>query len=71
MARMRVISMGQWGDGGIQVNYQMVPVPSGGRYEVNYTEMAMPDNATEFARLMDNRMYEQYDVEGTKVTPAP
>ena len=66
MARMRVISIGQWGDGGIQVNCQMVPVPSGGRYEVNHTEMSMPDNAVEFDRLMAIRMYEKYDIEGTK-----
>ena len=68
MARMRVISMGQWGEGGIQVNYQMVPGTGGGRYEVNHTEMALPDSATEFARLMAIRMYDEYDIEGTKVT---
>ena len=69
MARMRVISMGQWGEGGIQVNFQMIPVPDGGRYEVSHTEMALPDNTKEFERLMDVRMYDLYDIEGTKVTP--
>lgn len=68
MARMRVISIGQWGENGIQVNFQMIPVPSGGRYEVTHTEMALPDSTTEFARLMAIRMYDEYDIEGTKVT---
>ena len=67
MARMRVISMGQWGESGIQVNFQMIPVPDGGRYEVSHTEMALPDNEREFARLMAIRMYDEFDIEGTQV----
>lgn len=67
MARMRVISMGQWGENGIQVNFQMIPTPSGGRYEVNHTEMALPDNEREFARLMAIKMYDEFDIAGTKV----
>ena len=69
MARMRVISIGQWGEGGIQVNFQMIPTPSGGRYEVSHTEMALPDNAREFARLMSVNLYDEFDVDAEKVTP--
>lgn len=70
MARMRAISMTVWGEDGIQVSFQMVPNIGSGRFEVNHTEMALPDNKTEFARLLAIRLYEQFDISLDKV-PTP
>ena len=66
MARMRVVSLNMWGDGGIQVGFQLFPQPERA-YEVNHTEMATPDNATEFTRLMSVNLYDEFDIEGTPV----
>ena len=68
MARMRVVSMQRWGDGGIQVQFELVPPGEG--VAVNHVEMAIPDNFKEFSRLMDMRMYEEYDVDSEKVVTA-
>ena len=68
MARMRVVSMNRWGDGGIQVNFELVPPGEG--MAVSHVEMATPDNFKEFSRLMDMRMYEEYDVDSEKVVTA-
>ncbi|KKL07139.1 hypothetical protein LCGC14_2231790 [marine sediment metagenome] len=64
MARMRVIAVNMWGEGGVQVNYQLVPLKERA-YEVTFTEMAMPENAEEFARLMAIRLYEEFDVKAS------
>ncbi len=68
MARMRVVSMNKWGDGGIQVNFELVSPGEG--MAVNHTEMAIPDNFKEFSRLMDMRMYEEFDIDSMKVVTA-
>ena len=68
MARMRVVSMNKWGEGGIQVNFELIPLGEG--MAVNHVEMAIPDNFKEFSRLMDMRMYEEYDVDSEKVVTA-
>ena len=71
MARMRVISINRWGNDGIQVNFELVPlVPPVDGVQVTYTKMALPTNAEEFSRLMDMRMYEEYDVDSEKVVTA-
>ena len=65
MARMRVVSLNRWGDGGIQVSFEMVsPVPEAA---TNHTEMAMPENKSEFSRLMAIKLYDEYDIDGKKV----
>ena len=68
MARMRVVSMNMWGDGGIQVGFQLLPQPERA-YEVTHTEMAIPDNPTEFSRLMSVNLYDEFDVDAEKVAP--
>jgi hypothetical protein len=62
---MMVVSINRWGTGGIQVNFELV-LPGEGM-AVNHTEMAIPDNLTEFNRLMDMRLYEKYDIDSEKV----
>ena len=66
MARMRAISVNMWGDGGIQVGFQLIPKPERG-YEVTHTEMALPDNATEFDRLVAVNLYDEFDIDAEKV----
>ena len=67
MARMRVASINKWGEGGIQVNFELIPLGEG--MAVSYTKMATPDNAGEFSRLMNTKLYDEFDVEAEKVTP--
>ena len=69
MARMRVISINRWGSGGIQVNFELVPSePPTNDAQVTYTRMALPTDVEEFNRLMNTKLYEEYDVEAEKVT---
>ena len=65
MARMRVVSLSRWGDGGIQVNFELVPPAEG--ISVNHTEMAMPENTAEFSRLMNIKLYDEFDIDAEKV----
>ena len=65
MARMRVVSLTRWGEFGIQVNFELMP-PIEGR-SISHTEMALPENV-EFNRLLNMKMYEEYDVDGRKVS---
>lgn len=70
MARMRVISINRWGNDGIQVNFELVPLdPPVDGIQVTYTKMTLPTNAEEFEHLMNMKMYEEYDVDSEKVTP--
>jgi hypothetical protein len=62
---MMVVSINRWGNGGIQVNFELVSPGEG--MAVNHTEMAIPDNLVEFNRLMDMRLYEEYDIDSEKV----
>ncbi len=68
MARMRVVSMNRWGDGGIQVNFELVPPGEG--VAVNHTEIATPDRTMEFSRLMDMKLYDEFDIDTKKVATA-
>lgn len=69
MARMRVVSLSRWGEGGIQVNFDLVEVTEGSA--TNHTEMAMPSNSSEFNRLTSMKLYDEFDIDAEKVTPAP
>ena len=66
MARMRVISLSRWGDGGIQVNFELSePLDGSG---TNHTEMAMPKSSAEFSRLMAMKLYDEFDIDAKQVT---
>ncbi|KKK65728.1 hypothetical protein LCGC14_2971230 [marine sediment metagenome] len=65
MAKMRAISMNRWGTNGIQVTYE-VSAPVDG-LSTNFSEAAMPENSSEFARLLAIRMYDEFDVDLKKV----
>lgn len=67
MARMSVTSINRWGADGIQINFELV-LPVDG-IQVNYTKMALPTNAEEFNRLMNTKLYDEFDVEAERVTP--
>ena len=69
MSRMRVASINKWGDGGIQVNYELA-VPEEG-ISMTHTEMAQPVSKVEFDRLMNLKLYEQFDIDGVKVVKTP
>ena len=68
MARMRVISLSRWGEGGIQVNFELTKVSEGSA--TNHTEMAMPSNSTEFNRLMTMKLYDEFDIDAQKAIPS-
>ena len=69
MARMKVISLSRWGDGGIQVNFELSKPQEGSG--TSHTEMAMPTSSAEFSRLMAMKLYDEFDIEGEKVTASP
>ena len=68
MARMRVVSLSRWGEGGIQVNFDLVEVSEGSA--TNHTEMAMPSNSAEFSRLVTMKLYDEFDIDAKKVIPS-
>lgn len=61
---MKVISISRWGDGGVQLNYEMTKPEEG--LGITHTEMALPSNKTEFDRLMAVRLYTEFDITGVK-----
>ena len=65
MARMRVNSINRWGEFGIQVSFELLPPTEA--MAVSHTEMANPENSSEFSRLMGMKLYEEYDIDGKKV----
>ena len=67
MARMRVVSLNRWGEEGIQVSFELNP-PILGR-AVSYTIMASPESAADYNRLLNMKLYEEYDVDEEKITP--
>ena len=69
MARMRVVSLSRWGEGGIQINFELVEVTEGAA--TNHTEMAMPSNSSEFNRLMTMKLYDEFNIDAEKAIPAP
>ncbi len=65
MARMKIISLSRWGDGGIQVSFELVNAVEG--ESTNHTEMAMPVSSAEFSRLMAMKLYDEFDIDGKKI----
>ena len=64
MARMRVVSISRWGEGGVQINFDLVEVTEG--VSMTHTEMAMPSNSSEFNRLMSMRLYDEFNIDAEK-----
>ena len=66
MARMRVVSLNRWGEFRVQVGFELIPIDP--KLAVTHTEMALPEKKTEFDRLMAMKLYDEYDIDGIKVT---
>ena len=67
MAKMRVVSLSRWGEGGIQASFELVEMSEGSA--TNHTEMAMPSNSSEFNRLMIMKLYDEFEIDAEKVAP--
>lgn len=67
MARMRVVSISRWGEGGVQINFDLVEITADAG--TNHTEMAMPSNSSEFNRLMIMKLYDEFEIDAEKVAP--